>query len=166
MSVLLLNGDYTALDTISVERAMILLLTQKVEILHAKVDRFIRTINDKFPFPEVVKLKFFVYVRRRELVPTKKNIMQRDKNTCQYCGSTKHLTIDHVMPVSRGGENTWKNMVTACFSCNNKKGCRTPEEAGMKLMSKPGRPTQLHVLKDYSRSNNLESWEDYIFAGN
>ena len=92
--------------------------------------------------------------------------MQRDKNTCQYCGSTKHLTIDHVMPVSRGGENTWKNMVTACFSCNNKKGCRTPEEAGMKLMSKPGRPTQLHVLKDYSRSNNLESWEDYIFAGN
>lgn len=163
MSVLLLNGDYSALDTISVERAMILLLTQKVEILHAKVDKYIRTINEKFPFPEVVKLKFFVYVRRRDLVPTKKNIMQRDKNICQYCGSNKHLTIDHIMPVSRGGMNTWGNMVTACFKCNNKKGNKTPEEAGMKLMSEPKRPTQLHVMKDYSKSNNLDSWSDYIF---
>lgn len=164
MSVLLLNGDYLPLDTISVERAMILVLTQKVEILHAKVDKFIRTVNEKFPFPEVVRLKFYVYVRRREMVPTKKNIMQRDNNTCQYCGSTKHLTIDHVMPVSRGGGNTWTNMTTACFKCNNKKGNKTPEEAGMKLMSDPKRPTRLHVIKDYSKNNNLESWKDYIFS--
>ena len=90
--------------------------------------------------------------------------MQRDKNTCQYCGSAKNLTIDHINPVSRGGGNTWSNMITACFKCNNKKGNKTPEEAGMKLMSDPKRPTHLHVIKDYSKSHKMNSWEDYIFS--
>lgn len=163
-TVLLLNGDYTALDTISVERAMILILTHKVEILHSKVDKSIRTVNNKFPFPEVVRLKFFVYIQRNEMVPTKKNVLQRDNYTCQYCGAVKHLTIDHIMPISRGGENTWKNMVAACFKCNNMKGCRTPEEAGMQLMSVPKRPSRIHIIKDYSKNNNLESWKKYIFS--
>lgn len=164
MNVLLLNATYEPLDCISVERAMILLLNKKVEIIHAKIDSFIHTIKEKYPFPEVVRLKFFVHIRRREMSPTKKNIFERDKYTCKYCGATKHLTIDHVIPVSRGGQNTWKNLVTCCFQCNNKKGNKTPEEAGMELTEVPKRPTYIHIIKDYSRNNNLESWKDYIFS--
>lgn len=163
MAVLLLNGDYTPLETISVERAMILLVSQKVEVVHAKVDRFIRTIKDNFPFPEVVRLKWYVYIKRKAISPTKRNIFERDNHTCQYCGSKKNLTIDHVMPVSRGGENSWKNMVTCCWKCNNKKDNKTPEEAGMPLKSVPSRPSHLHVMKVYSNDNKLTSWNDYIF---
>lgn len=162
-NVLLLNGDYTPLETISVERAMVLLIMQKVEVIHAKVNKVIRTIKEEFPFPEVVRLKWFVYIKRRALSPTKKNIFERDNHTCQYCGAVKELTIDHVMPVSRGGENSWKNMVACCWKCNNKKGNKTPEEAGMILKSIPGWPTHLHVLKVYSREQKMDSWNDYIF---
>lgn len=163
MSVLLLNGDYTPLEAISVERAMVLLITEKVEVVHAKVDKYIRTIKEQFPFPEVVRLKWYVYIKRKSLSPSKRNVFERDEYTCQYCGSKRNLTIDHVLPISRGGENTWKNMVTCCWKCNNIKGNKTPEEAGMKLFSEPSRPTFFHVLKVYSKEKNLISWNDYIF---
>ncbi len=162
-NVLLLNVDYTPLDTISVERAMVLYFTQKIEIVHAKVGKFIHTITNTFPFPEVVRLKHFIYLRKKEMSPTKRNIFDRDLHTCQYCGSTKRLTVDHIIPVSKGGQNIWKNMVTCCFSCNNKKGNLMPEEAGMVLKRDPCRPTHIHIIKKYSKENDLTSWSDYIF---
>lgn len=163
MNVLLLNSSFEPLDTISVERAMVLLLNEKVEIIHAAVDKFIHTIKEKYPFPEVVRLKFFVNIHRREMTPTKRNIFDRDKNTCQYCGATKNLTIDHIMPVSRGGQNTWKNLVTCCFKCNNAKGNKTPEEAGMSLNCVPNRPTHLHVIKKHAKDKDMATWESYLF---
>lgn len=163
MNVLLLNASYEPLDTISVERAMILLITEKVELIHAKIGKFIRTITQEFPFPEVVRLKLFVRFNRKELQPTKRNIFDRDLHTCQYCGSTKNLTIDHVLPVSKGGKNTWSNMVTCCFKCNNKKGNQLLDECGMTLKKTPGKPTYIHVIRKYSRENEINSWGDYIF---
>lgn len=162
-SVLLLNGDFTPLSTISVERAMILLLTEKVEIIHEKIGRYINTVKTKFPFPEVVRLKFFVYIKRRELAPTKHNIFRRDGNTCQYCGSKKDLTIDHIVPVSKGGKNTWTNMVTACHMCNNKKGDKSLEDVGFTLKTTPRKSGHLNSFHDYCKENSLESWKDYIF---
>jgi len=163
MNVLLLNVDYTPLDTISVERALILYFTEKVEIVHAKVDQFIHTITKTFPFPEVVRLKHYIYLRKKQMSPTKRNIFERDMHMCQYCGSTKHLTLDHIIPVSKGGQNTWKNLTTACFKCNNKKGDRTAEEAKMVLKREPALPTHIHIIKKYSDDNKLKTWEPYIF---
>ncbi|MGB9702325.1 MAG: HNH endonuclease [Candidatus Kapaibacteriota bacterium] len=99
----------------------------------------------------------------RNIDLTRKNIMKRDGMQCQYCGK-KHiqLTVDHILPKSRGGKDEWENLVTACYECNNKKGNRTPEEAGMKLLSIPKRPNPLSFIK-----NNLtareNSWKDYLF---
>jgi len=162
-NVLLLNTDFTPLDTISVERALVLYFTQKVEIIHAKVNQFIHTITQSFPFPEVVRLKHYIYLRKKEMTPTKRNIFERDLHECQYCGATKPLTVDHIIPVSRGGQNTWQNLTTCCFSCNNKKGDRLLEECGMVLKRKPSRPTHIHIIKTYSKENDLTSWSDYIF---
>ena len=109
------------------------------------------------------RLKFFVYIKRNELAPTKHNIFRRDANTCQYCGSKKDLTIDHVVPVSKGGKNTWTNMVTACHKCNNKKGDKSLEDIGFTLKSTPRKPGFFNIFHDYYKENSLESWKDYIF---
>lgn len=161
--VLLLNATYEPLSAIKIERAMILLTNNKAELVHAHPEKKIRTVQKEFSWPEVIRLKFFVRVKRRELSPSKRNIMERDAYTCQYCGTSENLTIDHVLPVSRGGKNTWGNMITCCWKCNNEKNNRTPEEWGTLPMTNPGRPNHLSVMKIYSRDKKLKSWEDYIF---
>ena len=160
---LLLNATYEPLESISLERALILLFQEKAVLVHAKIDKFVHTISSTFPWPEVVRLCKFVYVKRKPLTPTKKNIFERD-GACVYCGSTKHLTIDHVIPVSKGGLNTWKNLVTCCFDCNNKKGDKTLEEVGMNLKKEPGNPTHLHIIKKTAKDKKFDSWKDYIFT--
>ena len=89
-------------------------------------------------------------------------IYKRDDHTCQYCGSTKRLTIDHVLPKCRGGEDTWENMVVACSSCNTKKGSRLLDQTGMKL-AKPPRPPANKILLALDKSNVVE-WKNYIFV--
>lgn len=161
--VLLLNSSYEPIDSLDMERAMILILNNKVEILHINPERKIRTVTVVFPYPEVVRLKKYVHWKRRTMTATKRNILIRDNFTCQYCGSKKNLTIDHILPVSRGGENTWKNMVAACNSCNNVKADRTPEEAGMVLAKKPFIPGVLSPYISYAKHYGMDSWKDYIF---
>lgn len=168
-SVLLLNGDFLPLDTISVERAMILLLSEKVEMIHAKVGKYISTIKHKFAFPEVVRLKFYVYIKRREMAPTKANIFLRDNYTCQYCGCTdkKSLTIDHIHPVSKGGDSSEKNLCVACLKCNNLKGNKSLEEflkeTGYTYKRSKNNLSHLKNLQDLSFDKNLESWKPYLF---
>lgn len=84
-----------------------------------------------------MRLRSRVAPHRNSLRPTRLAIFKRDKMTCQYCGKKSRITIDHVLPTSRGGKNTWENMVAACFSCNNKKGGKTPDEAGLTLVRTP-----------------------------
>jgi 5-methylcytosine-specific restriction endonuclease McrA len=162
MKVLLLNATYEPLSTIKIERAMVLLISQKAEVIHSSEKRVIRTVNKEYPCPEVVRLKSFVRVKFKEIAPSKRNIIDRD-GECQYCGSKHRLTIDHVIPTSKGGENTWTNLVACCWDCNNKKGDRTPGEWGHQLKRQPFRPTQLSVIKVYSKENKIPSWENYIF---
>lgn len=163
MKVLLLNATYEPLSTIKIERAMVLLITEKVDVVHSSPNKVVRTVHREYPWPEVLRLKSYVRVKFKELAPSKRNIIDRDEGTCQYCGSKKRLTIDHVLPVSRGGENSWTNMVACCWDCNNKKGNLTPEEWGRPLIRTPFRPTHLSVIKVYSKENRIPSWEDYIF---
>jgi 5-methylcytosine-specific restriction endonuclease McrA len=101
--------------------------------------------------------------RRVEL--SRKNILRRDGFRCQYCGSHSHpLTLDHVIPKSRGGGDAWENLVAACIPCNNRKGSRTPEEAGLRLLSYPRKPNHIVFLSHFMGKVD-EPWKQYLFIG-
>ena len=144
--VLLLNQDYSALTICSVQRAVVLILLRKAELVEAHPDRYVRSPSTRLPWPSIVRLKFFVSVPYKKVMLSRQNVFRRDRFTCQYCGQGSDLTLDHVVPKSRGGGDTWKNLVTACNPCNNRKGNRTPEEAGMELLTEPGEPNYVHLV--------------------
>ena len=156
---LLLNSSYEPLAIIDVERAMTLYVSDKVEILHENENKRMRTIKASYPFPEVVRLKKYIPSKRKRMVLTKRNVYLRDNFTCQYCGSTKDLTIDHVIPISNGGLNVFENLVTCCHRCNNKKGSKSLEEAGLKLKEQPFHPSYLILFK----TRMINSWMPYIY---
>jgi 5-methylcytosine-specific restriction endonuclease McrA len=132
--VIVLNGDYTFLNTINWKRAVCLVVTGKSEVVKYS-DKVLHTVSGEFmKLPLVIKLIKIIRSIYKSHVPfTKKNVMVRDRHLCVYCKSKIELTIDHVIPVSRGGKSTFENCVTACKPCNNKKGSRTPREAKMYL---------------------------------
>lgn len=138
--VLLLNATYEPLQVVTWQKAMVLWIQEKVDILESH-DRKIRSVKEHYSVPAVLRLRYYIQPKRfRRVRLSRENIFLRDEYTCQYCNKEfayKDLTLDHVMPVSRGGPKSWKNLVAACHKCNHKKGNRTPREAGMPLLSKP-----------------------------
>ena len=139
--VLLLNFTYEPLGIVDLARAVRLLFARKVEIVH-RGEREIRTTSVAFPLPSVVRLLYFVKRHRNKVALTKKNVLLRDKYTCAYCGthSGREMTVDHVIPRSRGGRSVWENLVASCSTCNARKGDRTPDEARMPLRRVPREP--------------------------
>ncbi|ALJ00344.1 HNH endonuclease [Rufibacter tibetensis] len=146
--VLLLNQDYSAIATCSLHKAFVLIYLQKAELIAEDQINVLRTVRRTFPRPLVIRLHRYVRVPYKGISLTRQNIMRRDRNRCQYCGSTRNLTLDHLLPRSRGGESTWYNLITACARCNSKKGDRTPEEVSMKLASKPFKPSLVSFLRE------------------
>ena len=140
MRVAVLSKDYEPLTYCNAERAITLLYLNKAESIKDS-NLFLRSVTSIFRIPSVIRL---LYKTAKRFLPTikysRKNVHQRDNYTCQYCGYTKDLSIDHIIPVSRGGKSTWENTVTACQKCNSKKGSKTPEEAGMPLKRKAIKP--------------------------
>ena len=132
-NVLVLNQDYQPLSICSVQRSMKLIFLEKAELLHDDPKKELRTIRESFQFPSVIRLRSYIRVPYNKVVLSRRNIMRRDNFTCMYCGSKNDLTIDHVLPKSRGGKDVWENLTTACEKCNVKKGSRTPQEAGMPI---------------------------------
>ncbi|GIV61325.1 MAG: HNH endonuclease [Rhodothermaceae bacterium] len=160
--VLVLNQDYRALTVCSVQRAAVLVLLQKAELVEAMPERYLRSPSLQLPWPSIVRLKGYVSVPYKRILLTRKNVLRRDHFRCQYCGSREQLTIDHIVPKSRGGADTWENLVAACVPCNNRKGNRTPEEAGMPLRRRPFRPSHVMFIRDYVGSVD-ETWKPYLF---
>ena len=160
--VLVLNRDYSAVTICSVKRAMILLHLRKVELVEALGDRYIRSTSARYPWPSIIRLNLYVRVPYRRIMLTRKNIIRRDGFRCQYCASRDRLTIDHVLPKSRGGRDTWENLVAACVPCNNRKGNRTPEEARMSLVRRPFRPSHVMFIRDYVDAVD-DRWKPYLF---
>jgi 5-methylcytosine-specific restriction endonuclease McrA len=164
--VLVLNATYEPLSVISVKRAVVLLLKEKAELVEAAGER-LRASRTSIPVPLVIRLVYYVRIPHRAgLSPSRHSIMLRDNFTCQYCGQVPArgaLTLDHVLPTSRGGETAWDNMVVACRTCNTKKGDRTPDEAGMSLRRRPGRPQYLAFLL-LSESASNQAWRKYIVS--
>jgi len=161
--VLVLNQNYEPLNICNIRRAVVLVYLNKAEIVVSYDGERLRSERISFPKPSVVKLMRYIRFGRKEVPVTKKNILRRDNYTCQYCGKKDgNMTVDHVIPKRLGGEDSWENLVCACLDCNNKKGFRTPEEAGMKLLKKPRRPHYLTFLLN-GKGIPDERWKPFLF---
>jgi 5-methylcytosine-specific restriction endonuclease McrA len=151
-SVIVLNAGYEFMGLISWQRAMVLLLSEKVEVVKES-DRLVRTVSRTFRIPAIIRLiKFIRQMYRREVPFSRKNILTRDGYVCQYCGrefGSTDLTIDHIIPKVQGGSNEWTNVVACCRACNIRKGGRTPRQAGMQLVRKPFKPTIMEFINLY-----------------
>ncbi|MGV3538926.1 MAG: HNH endonuclease [Rufibacter sp.] len=159
--VLLLNQDYTAIATCSLHKAFVLLYLEKAELVAQDVLNVLRTVSHTFPRPVVIRLYRYVRVPYKGIALTRQNIMRRDGYRCQYCGTSRNLTLDHLVPRSRGGESSWYNLTTACSRCNSKKGDRTPEEVQMKLVRKPFKPSLVSFLRESIQDLN-HAWLPYL----
>ena len=147
---LLLNATFQPLQVISWQRALQLFFSGKVEIVEES-SRTIRSVSLTIKMPLVIRLLKFVPQRNKRSIVrfTRNNIFLRDQYTCQYCGAKpklEFLTMDHVVPVVKGGPKSWENIVTACQPCNIKKGGRTPDEANMRLKLAPRQPVWLPFM--------------------
>lgn len=164
-SVLVLNATYEPLSVVSMRRAVVLLLKEKAEIIEA-AEAELRSQHLTMPMPLVIRLVYYVRIPYRVSLPvTRRTVLARDHYTCQYCGKQpprRDLTVDHILPRSRGGRTVWENVVTACQRCNGLKGGRTPEEANMKLLSTPTRPRYVALAMVESAAAR-QAWGKYMF---
>src|SRR5438067_5312009 len=138
--VLVLNQNYEPINVCNARRAVVLLDRGKAEVLENGAG-CLRSASAAFPLPSVIRLVYLIRRPRPQMRLTRREVFQRDRYTCQYCGlQGRDLTLDHVVPRHRGGKHTWENLVTACKACNHRKAGRTPAEARMKLLNEPHRP--------------------------
>jgi 5-methylcytosine-specific restriction endonuclease McrA len=154
VSCLALNASFEPLTIVPSRRAVRLVLDGKAELLESEPDRVFRSEDRVVPSPSVIRLVRFIHVPyrfRRQVTNT--FLFARDDYQCQYCGRRKSdlrgrqfLTRDHIRPLSRGGLNTWDNVVTSCSPCNNLKGGRLPNEAGFSLLHEPTEPNYVHLV--------------------
>lgn len=189
-SVLVLNRLYMAIHVVGVRRAFSLLCREMAEVVHLEDGSFasydfdgwrefcelkaeakqaqedwIRAVNFEIQVPRVIRLLAYDRLPRRLLRLNRHTVLARDGHACQYCGRHlpgSQLSLDHVVPRSRGGRTTWENVVCACLTCNVKKGGRTPHEAHMKLRRIPARPKRSPLLALKLRNPKYESWKAWL----
>jgi 5-methylcytosine-specific restriction endonuclease McrA len=161
--VLVLNATYEPINVCSLKRAVVLVLKNKAEVLE-RAARRLRSAAASHAVPLVIRLTYYVTVPRyqgRRI--SRKAVFARDGYTCQYCGATSRLTVDHVVPRSRGGQTNWANLVTACSPCNLRKADRLLDEAKMALRRRPRSPGP-QVFISLAAPRRPESWERYLVA--
>ena len=190
-SVLVLNKMFMAVHVISVRRAFCLLCKELAEVVSLEGDRFttydftswrelstyrdqffgdedddwVRTVNSEIRVPRVIRLFGYDKLPKQTVKFNRRNIFARDHNLCQYCGKkhpTAELSLDHVVPRSQGGANTWENIVCACVSCNVRKGGRTPKQAHMTLIRKAEKPKRSPVLNLKLTQKKYRSWQAFL----
>jgi len=164
--VLVLNASYEPINVCAVRRAIVLILKGVAAAEeHAAVT--LHAARTRLHMPTVIRLLEYRRIPHQTHALSRKNILIRDRYTCQYCLRTlpaSELTLDHVVPRSRAGETTWENLVACCHPCNNRKGNRTPDEASMRLSRQP-RPFTLHTSRHLMRvlAKSDERWQKYLF---
>lgn len=191
-SVLVLNRLYMAVHVVGVRRAFGLLCRELAEVVHLEEGRFanydfdgwrlmselraderhphddwIRSVNFEIQVPRVIRLLFYDRMPRRTVRLNRHTVLARDEHRCQYCGRrlpASQLSLDHIIPRSRGGETTWDNVVCACLKCNVKKGGRTPNEAHMRLCQTPCRPAQSPLLMMKLQNPKYACWKTWLVA--
>ena len=164
--VLVLNASFEPINVCAARRALVLLL-KGVAAAEEHTREYLHSPSRAVPLPSVIRLLEYRRIPHQTRALSRKNILVRDRYTCQYCSRTlpsAELTLDHVTPRSRGGESNWENLVACCHRCNNRKGDRMPEEAGIRLIRHP-RPftlhTSRHIMRMMGRSD--EKWRKYLF---
>jgi 5-methylcytosine-specific restriction endonuclease McrA len=161
--VLVLNHNYEPLSVCNVKKAVILLWLGKAELIAACEGKYLHSVSSAMPFPSIVRLSVYVRVPYKKIVLSRKNVLRRDGHRCQYCGkSDVTLTVDHILPKARGGNDAWENLVAACVGCNNRKGDRTPVEAHMPLLRKPIRPNHVMFIRHFVGTVD-DHWKPYLF---
>lgn len=160
---MVLNQSYEPLTICNLRKAIILIYLGKAESVVNDERKSLHTISTTYPWPSIIRISKFVRVPYKKVVLTRKNILRRDGFKCAYCGrSDIPLTIDHIIPKARGGDDTWDNLVSACTICNNKKGDRTPDEAKMRLIFQPFKPSHIVFIKNVVGRLD-ERWKPYLY---
>lgn len=170
--VLLLNGSsWEPLAVITVPRAINLILAGKAVVIEQS-GHFLKTIRDQFPVPSVIALRTYINVPRRQAHWSRKGVLVRDNYTCIYCGvqagnmvkgkviSRSDFTVDHILPKSRGGKDTWTNTACACYHCNHRKGDKLTYEIGMKLRWEPKTPRTSYLV--IAIGTGPDAWKRYV----
>lgn len=164
--VLVLNSSFEAINICNAKRAVRMLLSDKADLVETG-EAELHAARLNIPMPEVIRLRRYIRLPHRPIPFCRKNIMLRDNFSCQYCGVTgrpDELTLDHVHPVSRGGGDSWSNVVTACKKCNHKKGNQLLENTGMKLRNRPKKPTlptYMHLVRLMGERRDV--WRKYLY---
>lgn len=123
----------------------------------------LHSVSKTYPWPSIIRISRFIKVPYKKVILTRKNILRRDGYKCAYCGrSDIPLTVDHIIPKARGGDDSWENLICACTRCNNVKGDRTPEEANMKMLFKPFKPSHIMFIKNVVGRLD-ERWKPYLY---
>jgi len=164
--VLVLNASYEPINICAARRALVLVL-KGVAAAEEVSAHAVHSARNVIKLPSVIRLLEYRRIPHQTRALSRKNILMRDRYTCQYCHRTLasgELTLDHVVPRARAGESAWENLVACCHPCNNRKGSRTPDEAGMKLARAP-RPFSLHTSRHLMRllGKSDEQWRKYLF---
>lgn len=169
-SILLLNASYEPLTIINHKRALSLILKGRVDAACEEVV-VVHGVSNNLRIPTVIRLRRYVNVPRRGARWSRRAVLQRDQHTCAYCGlrpgdkqrarilTVRDFTVDHILPLSRGGKNTWSNTVCACYFCNQRKGNRTPHEVNMKLRWEPKIPRTNYLVV---WGNIPAAWKIYL----
>lgn len=164
MKVLVLNSSYQPINVTTLERGFKLVFKGKAEIIEYIQNKPIITATDIFKRPTVIRILKYISIPYRKVNLNRENIFKRDNNTCIYCGSNKKLTLDHIKPKSRGGDNSWKNLVTCCFECNVKKGDMDLDKFlkynNLKMRYQPYKPNYLNYIEKLNDFH--ESWGYYV----
>jgi 5-methylcytosine-specific restriction endonuclease McrA len=162
--VLVLNATFEPINVCTVRRAVVLLLKEKAEVIEHG-DWELRSATRSVTRPVVIRLVSYVRVprdtHRRKI--TRRAVFARDDWTCQYCGARSNLTVDHVIPRSKGGASSWDNIVASCAPCNLRKGSALPRQAGMRLQRQPRTPSP-HVFIHVASPTIPAAWRQYLAA--
>jgi 5-methylcytosine-specific restriction endonuclease McrA len=160
--VLVLNANYEPLNVCTTRRALGLMFNEKASLVQ-NGRGYIQGVSQKFPAPSIIRLSRMIRRPRPVVKLSKVEVFRRDNFTCQYCGKKSNsLTIDHVIPRSKGGAHAWENLVAACPSCNHKKGGRTAQQANMPLLKAPKAPSASATYIFGRHLKNNEDWMPYI----
>lgn len=186
--VLVLNRLWQAVNVVAVRRAFSLLVAGHAQVVHSEEEDFrvfdamdwidfsksnlplseldvVRTVHHPIRVPRIILLSVFDRVPKKEVKLTRKNVFERDKHRCQYCGKrfeSEDLNLDHVIPRSHGGKTTWENIVCSCIKCNSHKANRLPHEANMRLVHKPTQPSWRPVISIAARGRKKDEWKRFI----
>ena len=168
LAILVLNQNYEPLNVCHPRRAFVLLERGKAEVLeHGRGS--LRSASRSWPLPSVIRLIYMIKRPRPQMRLSRREVFNRDRYTCQYCGhrGSRDLTLDHVMPRHRGGAHSWENLVTACKPCNHRKGGKTLSEARLRLSREPHEPRSdiYSLFTPYLADDRNDAWRTYLFLG-